>query len=193
MPLHICNDGDIEIAECITLNSDLFDVAFNGTRMPELIPASIKADFRDGDPSLILFFIRDRLNSDLCAIQSHGAVFVPTSEFRRSFCPFLKEVDVTAFNALECILQCPRVGNPPVGVFVKTFPLCEVFRETIIPGAFVAFALPVDLMVAARQCHEVIVRLANSLQLAVQGAVALILLQFVFVRFHGIPIRHFIP
>ncbi len=181
-PFIVCYDTDIPITECVTFGSDAVDSALYLTRIPEPIPPSSKAYFRNGDTSLVAFLLKYGFNLDLIAVEGHRAVISPRLELRRTFGTLLKEVEIPAFNTFQAFLQCPGIRNTPMHILFKAFQPRQVPTQSVVGRTPIARAVSVNTVVTTRQRYEVVMHLRDNTRIRPQMTVALMVLYLVFVR-----------
>ncbi len=177
----VCCDTDIPITKCVTFGSDAFDSALYLTRIPEPIPPSSKAYFRNGHTSLVAFLLKYGFNLDLIAIEGHRAVISPRLELRRTFGTLLKEVEIPQLNTFQALLQRPSVWDTPVSISFEFLQLRQVPTQSVVGRTPIARAVSVNPVVTTRQRYEVVMHLRDDTRIRPQMTVAFMVLNFVCV------------
>ena len=185
--LCICRDSDILLPHCVFLNGNPFDVAFNRSAIPKLIPTPIDTDFRNRTSVSLV----NSLYLDLATIKGHGFVFIPTPKFRRTLGSPFKEVLPAFINALDTLLQTPRIGYLPMVVFVKSFQFRQMFFHIIERRSLVVLTMPIYPIMPLPQRNKMIVDMGNGGQVPLQMAISFVSLYLVFVGAHYIYPSHY--
>ncbi len=184
----ICCDTDIPITECVTFGGYTFDITFYLTRIPEPIPPSSKAYFRNGHTSLVAFLLKYGFNLDLIAVEGHRAVVSPRLELRRTLGTLLKEVEIPQLNTFQALLQRPSIWDTPVSISFEFLQLRQVPTQSVIGRTLIACAASVNPVVPTRQRYEVIMHLRDDTRIRTQMTVAFMVLNFVCVGSQDVPV-----
>ena len=169
-------DGNIEVVQSVTLNGDTPNVALNGAAGVVSIKASVQTYLGN-------LFVNG-FNAYLRTGKRHGFVFFARLETCRSFRKFVKEPRVPKLNSYQRIEQAPRVRDAPVLMPIQFLEFRQVLCKARVTRSFVALTLAIDSIVSTGQRDEMVVDIANDMQIFLQMLKARVALKFEFESFH---------